>query len=218
MLHHYQRHIIDTLAKAESCRYGELKPAELEGNIFSYHLKQLLAQKYIERTLSGDYALTQLGKSYVIHRYENKTTQAHSIFLIVVRVGDKWLLRERLVQPLLGYTGFIHGEPRYDEDVIETARNRLKKKTGIDCNLQVHASGLIKIFHENELQSHSHAILLSGEARSAQSTYLIPSDETGRNLLVDDSAMTSLKLLPSCYDIISTINNSQSWFEYTYKL
>lgn len=202
MLHHIQKSILDKLATAQTRRYGELKPAELDGNVFGYHLKALLSDKYLSKSPAGDYTLTQKGQDYIVHRYENPLLQAHSIFLIVLRRGDSYLMRERLVQPLLGMSGFIHGEPVAHEHVEQTAERRLADKTGLQVTLRVHSSGLIAITCEGTLASYSHAIILVGET---DNDITITGDVTGRNTWLPKSALTGPKLLPSCIDIVERI-------------
>jgi 8-oxo-dGTP pyrophosphatase MutT (NUDIX family) len=207
MLHHIQKSIMDKLATAESKRYGELKPAELDGNVFGYHLKALLVEKYVSKSDQGDYALTQTGKDYVVHRFENPLLQAHSIFLIALSRGDKWLLRERSVQPLLGMTGFIHGEPMAGEPLIATALRRLQEKTGLQAELRMHSSGLISITRDGVLESYSHAVVLVG---STNDDITITKDATGHNFWLSASELASMTMLPSCVDIISGINKHNS--------
>lgn len=207
MLHHIQKNIMDKLSTAEVKRYGELKPAELDGNVFGYHLKALLIEKYISKSEQGDYALTQKGKDYIVHRFENPLLQAHSIFLIALRRGDKWLLRERLVQPLLGMSGFIHGEPVAGEPIVDTAVRRLQEKTGLHVDLQVQSSGLISITRDGALESYSHAVVLVG---STDDDISITKDSTGHNFWLPTSELSSATVLPSCVDIVTRINNHSS--------
>ena len=213
MLHHIQKNILDLLATADSRRYGELKPIDLDGNVCGYHLTRLIVQKVVEKTVAGSYQRTMRGKNAIIHRHEDPVLQAHSILLIVIRCGDKWLVRKRLVQPLLGKVGFVHGEPdAADESVIITAKRRLKEKIGLDVELSVTCSGLIRIFTDNELQSYSHAVVLYGETDAAN---VLPSDATGENSWssLDDE---TIDWLPSCKDIVNCINTHTSWFDISY--
>lgn len=216
MLHHIQKSIMDKLATAETKRYGELKPAELDGNVFGYHLKALLIDKYITKHEQGDYGLTQKGKDYIVHRYENPLLQAHSIFLIALSRGDEWLMRERLVQPLVGMVGFIHGEPIAGEAIAITAARRLHEKTGLDVDLSVQGSGLISITRGGVLESYSHAAILTGQTDSDIS---ITKDSTGRNFWLPASELDSLTILPSCIDIISRIDKHDfTPFDFHYNL
>lgn len=217
MFHHIQKSILDTLSTSEQLRYSELKPADLDGNVFGYHLKQVMSSGYVQKSDDGDYSLTLVGKNYIVNRYEDPLTQAHSIVLIVIRCGDQYLMRRRLVQPLIGAAGFIHGEPIAGEPLVATAAARLHAKTGLQVDLHVHSSGLITITQpDGTLASYSHAIVLTGETSQ---DYTIASDTTGEQLWATASEITanSAAFLPSCIDIIKRIEaNNTSFFELNY--
>lgn len=214
MLHHIRRAILDKLATAEYLRYGELKPENLDGNVFNYHLKGLIVDKLVQKNSAADYSLTQYGRDYIVHRYEDSSQSAHSIFLIVLQRQSQYLLRRRDVQPLLGYTGFIHGEPEAGVDIIQTATKRLYDKTGINnVDLSVAGSALIAQYIANELQSFSHAVIING---LTEQDIEIESDATGHNFWSELNAIE--KLLPSCPDIIRMLDDKQVWLEQAYSL
>ncbi|MET0980161.1 MAG: hypothetical protein ABWX90_02815 [Candidatus Saccharimonadales bacterium] len=216
MLHHIQKNILDRLATLTTSRYRDIKPADMDGNIFTYHLRQLVTDKQVIKNEDGTYTLSPKGKDYVIHRYENSLTQAHSIFLIAIKRGDEWLMRERLVQPLLGMSGFIHGEPIAIEPLIETATKRLREKTGLNVRLSVHSSGLIRIAHGNAIESFSHAIILTGETND---DITIREDPTGQNYWLATVDLKKDDILPSCLDIVDLLSSdSHSAFEWMYDL
>lgn len=214
MIHHIRRSVLDKLATAESMRYGELKPHELDGNVFTYHLKGLMVDDLIKKSDEGEYSLTRLGRNYIVHRYENAAESAHSIFLIVLKRGDEYLLRRRDVQPLMGYAGFIHGEPEAGSSIIQTARKRLFDKTGLtNVALSVAGTALISQYQNEELHSFSHAVILFGDT---ESDIEIEKDATGHNFWSTLSEVDNL--LPSCNDIVKMIENKQVWFEHSYDL
>ena len=216
MLHITQKHILDSLAQAEFKRYGELKPTDIDGNVFGYHLKQTLAAGLAEKSADGTYRLTESGRNYIINRYHNPLESAHSIFLLVIRCGDNYLIRERKIQPMLGYSGFIHGEPTPGEMIIDTANKRLRTKTGLECSLSVSSSGLITIKKDSGLQSYSHAVILTGEITDR--ILEIDEDETGRNYWLDVRDLEKSSIIPSCKDILRILENQQQWFELNYDL
>lgn len=215
-MHHIQKNILDRLSTAIHHRYSDVKPTHLDGNVFAYHLKQLIADKLVAKSLTGDYTLTSAGKEYIVRRYENPLLQAHSIFLIVLRRGDTWLMRERLVQPLLGMSGFIHGEPVANEDLLATAKHRLFDKTGLSLPLTIFSSGLIKITQGDTIESFSHAIILTGETND---DFTISQDMTGRQFWQPADALSDPSILPSCVDLIQRINtNDRSMFVLNYNV
>lgn len=214
MIHHIRRSVLDKLATAESLRYAELKPKDLDGNVFTYHLKGLITDNLVQKNEAGDYRLTAAGRDYIVHRYEDPASCAHSIFLIVLKRQSEYLLRRRDVQPLLGYTGFIHGEPEAGTDIIQAASERLFKKTGIkDVLLSVVGSALITQYGDNELQSFSHATIIYGETSQ---DITIENDATGQNFW--STLDLAEKLIPSCADIVEMIDNKQTWLERSYEL
>ena len=215
-MHHIQKSILDCLSTATDRRYSDLKPHDLDGNVFNYHLKQLLAGKLVNKSLDGNYTLASAGVDYIVHRYENPLLQAHSIFLIAIRRGDKWLMRERLVQPLLGMSGFIHGEPVAGEPLVTTAMRRLQEKTGLTIPLAVRCGGLITILRDNAIESFSHAIILTG---STDQDVSVADDKTGRNYWLAASSLSEPMILPSCADIIAYVDtDATTTFELTYHI
>lgn len=208
------------LAHADPARYADLKPADMDGNQFTYHLKQLITNKLVTKNDDNTYSLTQKGRSYLIRRFENAEDSAHSIFLVIIRCGDKVLLRERKVQPMNGYVGFVHGEPIASEPLDFTIRERIKAKTGIEIDadtIMTHGSGLIRIIHNGQIQSFSHAII--AEVAVDNDELPIIEDQTGRNFWMHDDDTGPVKNLPSNGDIFTYAKDpSWSWFDWTYEI
>lgn len=219
MLHHIQKAIIDVLAGKDPARYADLKPADMDGNQFTYHLKQLITAKMVAQNEDGTYSLTKTGQTYLIRRYEDLDEAAHTIFLVVIRHDNKLLLRQRLVQPSLGTVGFVHGEPVATKPLEESVAERVKLKTGLDVtDMTVHGSGLIRIQANDRIESFSHAIIVSTTVASEDLP--IAQDTTGHNFWADTSTLNSIEhLLPSCNDILQGLDDGTlGWFNLSYTL
>lgn len=220
MLHHIQKSIINVLAHTDPARYADMRPTNMDGNQFTYHLKQLIAAKMVQKNIDNTYSLTQKGRSYLIRRFETTEKSAHTIFLIIIRHGNKVLLRERKVQPQNGYVGFVHGEPVADEPINITISKRVRAKTGIEIdldNITIHGSGLIRIVQDGQIQSFSHAIIAETTVSSADLP--IVEDDTGKNFWMRDSDLEPIKNLPSNSDIFAYIKDpARSWFDWTYEI
>ncbi len=214
MIHHIRRSILDKLATADSLRYGQLKPSELDGNVFTYHLKGLITDDFVQKNDVGDYSLTQRGHGYIVRRYEDSREAAHSVFLVVLKNGTDYLLRRRDVQPHLGYTGFVHGEPEAGTPVLQTAVKRIFEKTGIeDVELSVVGSALIAHYHQEELLSYSNALIIYGETDQDMT---VERDATGHNFWGQPASVENA--FPSCSNIIKMIEDGNVWFERAYEL
>ncbi len=217
MIHHIQRSIINVLAHKDPARYADLKPEDLDGNKFTYHLKQVVSAKLVDQNDDGTYSLTPHGRAYLVHRYEDSNESAHTIFLVVLRHGDKLLLRRRLVQPSNGFAGFIHGEPVSTKPLEESVKTRILGKTGLEIsNIKVHASGFITMVKGGQPESFSHAIIISADTSTDELP--IVRDETGENFWINESDIdTTENLLQSCPDILKLVKtDAPGWFNWTY--
>lgn len=211
--HHLQKKIIAALVECETARYADLKPENIDGNTFTYHLRALTQQKLIVKNKDGKYALTNKGKLYGINSSVTKKDvlhQAHSIILLSIRDGNKWLLRKRLVQPMYGKIGFIHGEPEAGKTVFEAASETLKRRTKLSGEFAVKGSGFVSLQdRENELVAYSHFTLL--EVTNLQGT-LKASDSHGENRWLEKPDFASKDMIPSMGNITEQIKKPGVFF------
>jgi len=182
-MHHLQKNILLKLAHLETARFADLKPKDLDSNIFTYHLKQLIASKLVEKLDGGDYCITQKGKLAVINvRLDAKSEleQAHPVLYLTAQ-NDKgeWLLRKRLVHPAYGKIGFLHIEPSATEDIFATARRMFKERTNLDADFRVRGSGFLTILRNDELESYTQFTLLQADATKGN---LGSPGESGQNI------------------------------------
>jgi hypothetical protein len=163
-MHHIQKRIIFNLTRKESARFAELRPKNMDGNIFTYHLKQLIAAKLVTKTINGDYKLSQKGKLAGINIQLDSTDeleQAHSVlFLAAQNKNGEWLLRKRLVHPAYGKVGFLHCEPNAHENILETASRIFHERTGLSAKFNVRGGGYVALHRKKELESFTHFTML----------------------------------------------------------
>lgn len=72
-IHEVQKHMLKVLFTSTKARYSDLKPKNVEGNLFTYHLKKLIIQGIIKvspsqntdkNTENKRYSLTSAGRQY----------------------------------------------------------------------------------------------------------------------------------------------------------
>ena len=212
--HHLQKEILHRLVLHDRARFGELKPKDMDSNMFTYHLHQLMAQHYVEKHEDGSYGLTAAGKAAGINITQSARAvleQAHAILLLAVRdQHSAWLLRRRLAQPTHGKIGFIHGEPVADEPIVQTARAVLERRTGlVAADFSVAGSGFIRIFQNNELESFTNFTLLTAQIAHADPKV---KDETGENFWATEPDFTAADMLPSMADLAHSLSAHQRIF------
>jgi hypothetical protein len=210
--HHLQKEILSSLVIRDSARFAELKPKEIDGNIFTYHLHQLIKQKYVVKTEDGRYQLTSTGKRLGITSQLNAQElleEAHPVLFLVVRDGNRWLVRRRLAHPTYGMFGFVHGEPLLRQDVCRTAAEVLRDRTGLEATFKPRGSGYIRIFKDTEQESFTQFTLLEAHDISGE---LIPKMRNGENVWVEDPDFTAPEMLPSMADLAAKLAEPGEFF------
>jgi hypothetical protein len=165
--HHIQKSIVYDLAFAESLRFSDLKPDELENKAFTYHLKKVISAGLVQKLDDGRYSLTMKGRRIgkgALKKESRLLDRAYSILLLAVRniEDDTWLLYKRQTQPLLGLTGFMQAQPVAETDARGTAQQTCFEQTGIQAEFAVQGHGYFRVYRKGELESFIHFTLLVG--------------------------------------------------------
>ena len=133
-MHWIQKEILKTLSTSESCRYSDLKPATVDGNLFMYHLKRLINDGYVKNQ-EKKYLLTSKGKSFIagMSLSTGKTTKIPRIFamLYAKNKNGEVLLYKWSKQPYLDHTSLPFNRVRYGRSIKDTALDVLEVKTGL---------------------------------------------------------------------------------------
>jgi hypothetical protein len=202
--HHIQKKILRQLVLGHS-RFSELNPSGVDSNLYNYHLHQLIAGHYVEKTDDNRYQLTELGKAEGINlklNRQERLAQAHSVLLLQVRdASGKYLLRKRTAHPMHGRTGFLHGEPKAAEPLTTTATRVLLERTGLTGEFNVVGSGFIRIFLADKLESFTSFTMLAATIDYVEPP--VPGDETGENFWTDSDTpdFSQSYMLPSMADL-----------------
>ena len=156
-MHWIQKHVLAQLITNPRLRYGKIKPANVEGNLFMYHLRALLKEGLVVKSDDGFYELTPAGKLYADRLSLQTLTprvQPRIVTLITCRNDNgEWLLYRRKRQPLLGQVGFPYGKLHLDESVEDAAARELMEKTGVRATLDHRGDGYITIYEGGEVVS-----------------------------------------------------------------
>jgi ADP-ribose pyrophosphatase YjhB (NUDIX family) len=125
--HHIQRHIIGVLMYQKYARFRDMRPKDVDTNLYSYHLKLLQKREYIVRTSEG-YTLGKNGILYV-DRVTTSTlkvrTQPKIIVMLVVQNSDgDVLLYRRERQPFTNQWTLPYGKLHLDDETLNAAAHR----------------------------------------------------------------------------------------------
>lgn len=154
--HHIQRHIIGVLIHQKYARFRDLRPPQVDTNLYSYHLKVLQKEGWIDKTTEG-YTLSLEGLAYVDRvslKKLNIRTQPKIITMLVIQNsdGDVLLLR-RNKQPYIDTWTLPYGKTHIDdESIIASAQREWHEKLGQalpslshagDCYIRTHRDATI---------------------------------------------------------------------------
>jgi ADP-ribose pyrophosphatase YjhB (NUDIX family) len=124
--------------------FAELQKAtELTSDHFSFHIKKLIEEEYIEK-LEKHYKLSGKGKEYAnrLDTDENEIERQPkvSVAVTVERTGEdgkrEFLFQQRKKNPYFDFWGRVGGKVRWGESIIEAANRELKEETGLEAKFE----------------------------------------------------------------------------------
>lgn len=123
-MHITQRNIILKLMYADKLRYSEVKPKQMTGNQFKYHLDALITRGLIEKK-QDHYQLTSEGKIYVEQISQSngtRTKQPRTIGQVIIRDKEgNILLHKQERQPFPQTWNLPYAKVRFGQSPLATA-------------------------------------------------------------------------------------------------
>lgn len=139
-----QNHIISRLKNAKFLRYAEMKPENVDNDLYNYHLQQLVKKGFVQKEEEG-YSLSEQG----IHLVADSNLlsldhNSHHLFkmnvlTIVSRVvnGETQILQQfRTSNPSYGKIGVPGGVVRKGETIEDAAKRKFKTETGLSADFR----------------------------------------------------------------------------------
>jgi ADP-ribose pyrophosphatase YjhB (NUDIX family) len=171
--HHIQRDIFSQLCLCETIRFTDLKPKNLESNIFMYHLKRLIKLGYVVKNSQGEYQLSPQGLAYADKlSFSTKRLALQPKIVIYLHITDKagaQLYWRRKVQPSINKIGTPLGKLHYGEDIAAAATRELFEKTGLKgIKLQFKGLANLRFMAERVLVSNILCLVFSGVASTKE--------------------------------------------------
>ena len=139
MLHILQRDILLKLSRGEdkSLKFSELKPADIENDLFNYHLKYLVKQGDVSKETDG-YKITNKGVQSLLlidsHGFTYDSFRVSVIVYVIDRRSDPMqiLIQKKHRKPYLGEINpGISGKIKQGEDIQTAAQRKLLEETGL---------------------------------------------------------------------------------------
>ena len=141
--HHVQKHIISVLMFAKLARFRDMRPPDVDTNLYNYHLKLLQKAGFVQK-VEGGYTLGKNGVLY-IDRVTTSTlkirTQPKIITMLLVQNSDgHLLLYKRQRQPYSDQWTLPYGKLHIeDTSLVASAQREALEKLGLKNHPVEHA-------------------------------------------------------------------------------
>lgn len=130
-MHYIQTYILDKLVHDKVLRNRDMRPPNVESNLYQYHLLQLQRDGYVQK-IDGGYTLTGRGLAYADrHSTTLKKTRSQPKLITVIFItnsdGDLLLVPKKR-QPFMDTYNLPSGKIHLDESIAEAAKRELQEK------------------------------------------------------------------------------------------
>lgn len=125
--HHIQKYIIGVLIHKKYARFRDLRPPKTDTNLFSYHLKVLIKEQWVEKSEEG-YTLSKNGLAYVdrvsIEKLNIRSQPKIITMLLIQNSEGDVLVQKRTKQPYIDTWTLPYGKTHIDDLSIEVGARR----------------------------------------------------------------------------------------------
>lgn len=202
-MHWIQRKILLTLSTNDRLRYSDLKPLDVEGNLFMYHLSQLTAAGMIDKH-DKSYGLTLKGKTHVTSMSMSEGTQISQprvLVALLCRHNERYLLYRWSRQPYRSKISLPFGRAHTGWTLFEVAAEQLHYKLNVPGdNYRTRGSANIILKVSGETIDHYlvHIVEITIHDSNVWADGL-----TGKPYFADISECNQGDFVPGFYQIIS---------------
>lgn len=212
-MHWIQKHIVRRLSTSDVLRYKELKPENIEGNMFMYHLGQLKKCGLIERMPAG-YTLTTAGKTFV-SGMSLRAAQQRKQPKIVVMLDCKNNKAQQLLfkwsrQPYLGLVSLPFSKLHYGMSAQEFAQSELEYRSNLIGEPTYQGDVYIRSLHEDKVVDHVLAHIFSMTNVTGELTSKEPI--IGKAFWGDPKTYKSSNVVPGFFEILKLLKTKNQPF------
>jgi ADP-ribose pyrophosphatase YjhB (NUDIX family) len=149
-----QLQILQKLYGAERLRYSEMRPEDVENDLFNYHLQSLVKRGFVSKNDLG-YSLSTVGLRFINTRMPldltGVTPQLFQVcvlcFVLRERNGVREVIhQERASQPFYGDRAVPGGKVRHGEKITDAASRKLYEDCGLRATFTL--GGVVRVAFE----------------------------------------------------------------------
>jgi 8-oxo-dGTP diphosphatase len=219
-MHRLQQHILNELMRHSTRRYADLKPHEVEGNLFMYHLRHLMNDGLVAKRTDGLYELSPEGQRFAdgfsLKEFAPRAQPRIVTLIVCHNEAGEYLFWRRKRQPMIGWAGFPYGKIHLGETIATAAQRELHEKTGLEAKLSHRGDGYVSIYQAGEPVSQIMFHLFYGQNPTGK---LHKESKDGSAFWSRPDAVKG-NVLPSVADLLKLVSDNSGHFfqEFTYHL
>lgn len=210
-LHRIRKHILRTLTYTKWARYRDMKPEKVDGNLYSYHLKQLVKDGYVDHDEIKGYRLSPMGLRFVDHVSLESFEQRWQpkALTMIVSINDKGevLMWPKYKQPFIGKWSLPSGKIHYEDESVEAAAAREIRYLSSAPPENLRHVGIVafRVHVAGEVVTHTIAHIFTTVIRNWTIT-------SKRTKWVNPSTLEASELSPATIDIITAARDATPFF------
>jgi ADP-ribose pyrophosphatase YjhB (NUDIX family) len=223
-LNHIQASVVRKLFEQDGLRFGQLNSTRLPTDQFSYHLRQLIRGKVIEKLPNQTYRLTAQGKLQVIMLKPMKSDPIDQGFIGIIIVISKqengqksFVMQTRNKVPYKGKFTSPGDKVYFGESTKDAAKRALQIQTGLKGSPELRSVWHIREIYEAEIVQDKYFYIYAVNQPSGS---MKPVGPSGTNQWMNyDQIVQSKDALHSCIEIIeSTQSETLTYHEPSFTL
>lgn len=160
-MHHIQKYIMKSLTLSKWARFRDMRPPRVDSNLYNYHLKILLREKFIEKRADRGYRLSPMGLRHIDHvsmdSFELRWQPKLLTMLYLENEDGAVLMNQRIKQPFIESWTLLNGKVHYeDESLTKAAQREIRAVVLEDITLDIVLAGSVesRVYIEGDIVSH----------------------------------------------------------------
>jgi ADP-ribose pyrophosphatase YjhB (NUDIX family) len=209
-MHYIQTFILDKLIHSQVLRNRDMRPPNVESNLYQYHLSQLQKDGFVEKTEAG-YTLTGRGLAYADrHSTSLKKTRSQPKIITTIFVTNdqkEILLVPKKRQPFMGVMNLPSGKIHLEETIEEAAKREIQEKVSLDTlvtSLKHFGTAHMTIKQDDFVISDYISLMLTCDIKGRSQD---------KGIFVKISEIDSIQLVPSVKELIKAYVNRSVFAE-----
>lgn len=163
MLSWIAQNALMVLVHKQEASIKDMKPKDMESNLFSYHLQSLITNGYVTKISRGTYNLTSKGHTLAGSFSTVTNSQQENIKTVIMLYAKnhdgQYLFFQWNRQPYINMVTLLHDRMPSGKSLDQGIRDASLDKLGVELPMVYMTTALVKILHEGVLVSHMNALV-----------------------------------------------------------